>query len=469
MNLAQALRLARMDSLVSEEPPLLGLVGAGGKTTAIFQISRELPTPVIVTATTHLAVGQLSLADRHILARSPGDLDGLEDLLPGNVILVTGPQAEEERVSGVDPATLDRLHSFAWDRHIPLLIEADGSRQRPVKAPEEHEPALPPFVKQVIVVAGLSALGKPLTEAWVHRPERFAALSGLNLGLAITVDGLAEVLNSQQGGLKRIPPGARRIALLTQADTDERRAAADQLAARLLPAYHAVVIASLHPGDEPFPGESKTQVSSAELPDPKVFSVREPAAGILLAAGGSSRMGRPKQLLPWQGEPLVRYVASKALAAGLSPVIVVTGAFHDQVSRAVADLPVTIIENQEWESGQSSSVRAGLKALPEETGAAVFLLVDQPQVTVSLLHALVSLHGETLAPVAAPKVGGQRANPVLFDRSTFPDLMAIRGDVGGRGLFSRYPVAWLNWPDEKLLQDIDTEEDYRRLQNNPLP
>jgi len=99
----------------------------------------------------------------------------------------------------------------------------------------------------------------------------------------------------------------------------------------------------------------------------------------------------------------------------------------------------------------------------------VFLLVDQPQVTVSLLHALVSLHGETLAPVAAPKVGGQRANPVLFDRSTFPDLMAIRGDVGGRGLFSRYPVAWLNWPDEKLLQDIDTEEDYRRLQNNPLP
>jgi molybdenum cofactor cytidylyltransferase len=165
---------------------------------------------------------------------------------------------------------------------------------------------------------------------------------------------------------------------------------------------------------------------------------------------------------------MVRTVASNALAAGLSPVIVVTGAFHEGVSQAVADLPVTVIQNPEWETGQSSSVRAGLVGLPAETGSALFLLVDQPQVPVELMRSLVALHAETLIPIVAPRVDQRRANPVLFDRLTFPDLMGIQGDVGGRVLFSRYPVSWLDWEDENLLLDIDTEEDYHGLGNAPL-
>jgi molybdenum cofactor cytidylyltransferase len=469
MNLVQALRLIRIEQPVFDEPPCLALVGAGGKTTALFRIANQLPGPVIVTATTHLAIHQARLADQHLIIRDTCALDFLETLPDGKVILVTGPQTKGERLAGIDPDYLDRLYSFTSDHRIPLLIEADGSRQRPVKAPDEHEPALPGFVRQVGVVAGLSALGKPVGEDWVHRPERFSGISGISPGAPITADGLGKALKSSEGGLKRIPPGARRIALLTQAIDPGLRAVAGRLARDLLPDYDAALILSLHAADRPPSRESTDQISRESIPPEEViFAVHEPVAGILLAAGGSSRMGRPKQMLPWQGMPMVRFVASKALSAGLSPVIVVTGAFHDRVNQAVADLPVLVVQNANWEKGQSSSLRAGLLGLPREIGSALFLLVDQPQVPVELVHSMISLHAETLAPIVAPRVGERRANPVLFDRAIFPDLLTVEGDVGGRTLFSRHPALWLDWEDANILRDIDTEEDYRDLPKNLL-
>jgi molybdenum cofactor cytidylyltransferase len=93
----------------------------------------------------------------------------------------------------------------------------------------------------------------------------------------------------------------------------------------------------------------------------------------------------------------------------------------------------------------------------------VFLLGDQPQIPPSLPNALVELHARTLAPIVAPIVDGQRANPVLFDRVTFNDLLNLSGDMGGRALFSRYAVTWLEWHEPSVLRDIDTPEDYQSL------
>jgi molybdenum cofactor cytidylyltransferase len=183
-------------------------------------------------------------------------------------------------------------------------------------------------------------------------------------------------------------------------------------------------------------------------------------------------------------------VAKAALTAGLSPVMVVTGSKSEQVETALTDLPVIIVHNKEWQSGQGSSIRTGLGALyPSlypaaghfpirypvknrklingegmiEVGAAIFLLADQPQVTPTILRALIEEHTRNLSPIVAPLVDGQRSNPVLFDRLTFPDLLALNGDIGGRSLFSKYQVSYLPWQDESLLSDVDTPEDYRKL------
>jgi molybdenum cofactor cytidylyltransferase len=467
MNLAHSLRLMPFTDSHYKFPEVvdsgicsktIALIGSGGKTTALFQLARELPPPVIVTSTTHLHIDQVHLSDTHLIVANSDVLNDLDRYLRG-VTLITGPQVGD-RMTGLDDRWLTRLHELCCSHDLPLLIEADGSRQRPLKAPADHEPLIPPFVDLVIVLCGLSGLGKPLSKEIVHRPEIFAALSGLHMGDRVTSEALAHLLNHPSGGLKNIPPQARRMVCLNQADTPELILQGKQVVGKVLPAYHGVMIASLK--------------------NARVLAVFELIAGIILAAGESSRFGQPKQLLEWDGKPFIRAVAETAVHAGLSPVVVVTGSNAEQVEPALDGLSVTIVRNSEWREGQSSSIRVALRSLQvnpsrevaarrglsggwDAIGAAIFLLADQPQVSSTILRSLCELHTITLAPIIAPLVRDRRANPVLFDRVTFPELLTLRGDVGGRAIFHQYPIEYLTWHDERLLSDIDTPEEYQKL------
>jgi molybdenum cofactor cytidylyltransferase len=398
-------------------------------------------------------VEQLALADHHFVVERETDLDPVLENLPVGVLLFTGPLGEDGRSAGLPGSLLERLHRYAGLYGLPLLIEADGSRRRPLKAPASHEPAIPDWVSTVGVVAGLSGLGRPLDAEWVHRPGQFARLSGLDLGSPVTVEGLARLLAHPQGGLKAIPTGARRVALLNQAGTPELQAVAHRLARTLLRDYAGVVVASL----------TLPAAQEGNHIQPDVIAVHERVGGVILAAGGARRMGQLKQVLVWRGEPFVRHVARAALEAGLSPVVVVTGCAAESVAVALQDLPVVLAHNPAWQAGQSGSVITAVQALPAETGAAVFLLADQPHTPAQLIASLVEAHAGSLSPLVAPLVQGQRANPVLFDRVTFPELLGLSGDQGGRALFSRYPIRWVPWHDPAILQDIDTPEDYQRL------
>jgi molybdenum cofactor cytidylyltransferase len=151
------------------------------------------------------------------------------------------------------------------------------------------------------------------------------------------------------------------------------------------------------------------------------------------------------------------------LEVGLDPVCVITGAYADQVEQAVADLPVECVFNPAWETGQGASVAAAVQALPPRTGAAVFLLADQPLVTVSLISSLMEAHSADFTPIIGPMIDGQRGNPVLFDRVTFKHLSQLQGEMGGRAIFSRYPVRWIPWHDASARLDIDTPADFGRL------
>ncbi len=426
----------------------IAFTGAGGKTTAMFQLARELLVPVIVTATTHLGAWQTELADRHIIAEKPAPLEELEHGMSG-VILITG-KVEGDRTQPIDENLSNWLHQFCGYHSIPLLIEADGARQRPLKAWAEYEPPIPPFAEQVVEVAGLSGMGKPVDAENVHRPELFSKLSGSTGGDLVTAEALTRVLLSEEGGHKNIPPGARKSILLNQADTPELQSVAHGMTQSLLGKFDSVIISSLKQG--------------------QIFAVHERVAGIVLAAGESTRFGQPKQLLDWKGQPFVRAAAKTALEAGLSPVVVVTGSNAEQVENVISDLPVTIVRNEEWQEGQASSIRAGIRSLTpaplpsgEGYGAVIFLLADQPQVTATVLQALVESHATHLQPVLAPMVQDQRANPVLFDCITFKDLLELTGDTGGRGIFHKHRVDYLPWHDDRLLLDVDTPEMYQRL------
>lgn len=464
LSIAQALRV--------DSAPCIAFIGAGGKTTALFKLARQVPSPVIVTATSHLGSWQFSLADRHILTDSPAPLEELEHGLQG-VILVTG-KMDGNRSKPINEHMLPWLDQFCGYHSIPLLIEADGSRQKPLKAWAEHEPPIPDFVRHVVQVIGLSGLGKPLNEEFVHRPEIFSMISGLQIGETITPDVITRVLTEGRGGLKNLPAQSRKTVLMNQADSDELQSSANRMVRPLLSAFDSVIISNLR--------------------EEKIYAVHEHIAGVILAAGESTRYGQVKQLLDWRGKPFIRVVAQTALEAGLSPVIVVTGANAEKIETAINDLDVKVVSNPNWKSGQGRSIKVGVEALrppashpqiqqpnlplktpisivgfgggaqrAEGVGGAIFLLVDQPQVTTSVIRALVEKHAAGLYPIVAPMVIDQRANPVLFDRSTFADLLTIEGDMGGRAIFHKHHVEYLPWHDDRLLLDVDTPEMYQRL------
>lgn len=445
LSLGTALRLVPREGARAADPSRLGVTvafaGAGGKTTCMFSLARELASPCLLTTTTHLGEWQLGQADRHIMAQTAHDLVQLGD---SHVTVVTGPRNADGRMSAVSPETLDGLRRSSLANSWPLLIEADGARQRPLKAAGPNEPQVPPFAELVVVIAGMSGLGRQLDSQTVHRAERFAELSGLRLGERVTGQAILQVLGDGRGGLAGIPNRARRLLVLNQAETAQAQAVASGLATSLLPTYDAVIVATAQTNH--------------------VHALHERSAGIVLAGGAATRFGTPKQLLAWRGEPLVRVATLAAIRAGLAPVIVVVGAHADQVERAVGDLPLAVVWNTNWGEGQASSLRTGLNACPASIGSAVFLLADQPLVTQEVIRALVAAHATEAAAIVAPLIDeGRRGNPVLFDRETFPALRDLRGDAGGRAIFARHKVHYMPWHDVGISRDIDTPEDYRSL------
>jgi molybdenum cofactor cytidylyltransferase len=223
----------------------LAIVGAGGKTSTLFHLAHTLPGTILVTTTTHLGVSQVSFADQHYVITSPEELS-YKALFSKKVNLLTGLLTIDNRFRSPDETVLTKMHELAKERNMYLLVEADGARTLSLKAPATHEPCIPVWCEVVIVCAGLSALGKPMTSEWVHRPEKFAALAHKGIGELITLPDIVRVLVHPEGGLKGIPPSACRIAFLNQADTQEMFAIAQEAVPGLLAGgYDGVYIGSL--------------------------------------------------------------------------------------------------------------------------------------------------------------------------------------------------------------------------------
>lgn len=190
--------------------------------------------------------------------------------------------------------------------------------------------------------------------------------------------------------------------------------------------------------------------------------------GIVLAAGPATRFdgATAKQLARVDGEPLVRRVARRALATRLRRVLVVVGHEAATVSAVLAGMAVELVDNPRYREGQSTSVRAGLSRLDASAEAAVFLPVDQPHVTSSLIDRLIDRFEQTGRPVVVPVHAGRRRSPVLIGRALFARMARIRGDEGGRQIFAELAeeqIAEVEVEDARVLEDVDTLADLARL------
>ncbi len=193
-------------------------------------------------------------------------------------------------------------------------------------------------------------------------------------------------------------------------------------------------------------------------------------AAIVLAAGLSRRMGRPKLLLELRGKPVIRHVVEGVIEAGIRRVLVVTGPENEALARALAGLDVQIAVNPAPESGQASSVAAGVSALPAGTDAVLIALGDQPDVRADVIPALIDAIKAPGKTIAVPRYADGLGNPVLFAASVFAELLALSGDRGARAVIERDPsrlaVVDIGFP---MPRDIDTPEDYEGLRTPDHP
>jgi CTP:molybdopterin cytidylyltransferase MocA/NifU-like protein involved in Fe-S cluster formation len=189
---------------------------------------------------------------------------------------------------------------------------------------------------------------------------------------------------------------------------------------------------------------------------------RVPRIGaVVLAAGLSARMGANKLLTPLWGKPVVRHAVEAAAASRAAPVVVVTGNNAEDVKAALTGLPVSFIENKEYTKGLSTSLKCGLRALPDDCDGAVILLGDMPLVAPSLIDGLIAAFDPSQGrAIVVPVRGGRRGNPVLWAKCFFPEMLALEGDMGAKGLMAlhRGLVFELEAADDGPLIDIDAPD-----------
>lgn len=446
MNLSRALRIQRGD--------VVALAGAGGKTSAMFRLGDELAAQgwrVVTTTSTHIGADQIARAPHVIIQPAAQGASQLTDQLftHSPTLLVGEINPETNKAAGLLPEFIDRISAIP---DVDAVInEADGARMLPFKAPADYEPVITSGTTLVVPLVGVDVVGQPLDALHVHRPERVARLTGAELGQPVTPEMIAAVLTHPRGGLKGTPPNARVVALINKVGTESGVETANRLADLLLDCQRIEAVA----------------IGAVQGPDP-IRLVRSRVAVVVLAAGESRRFGRLKQLEPWGKGTLLTHAVDVALgsrarlgAQSSRPVVVVLGCQADACRAALGD-PATgfrVVVNPEWAQGQSTSVRAGLAALPENVGAVLFHLADQPGVTPGVMEALIERHATTLAPVVWPEYEGRRGNPVLFDRVTFPELQRVTGDVGGKPVLQAFAragaVERVAMEEPGVLLDID--------------
>ena len=437
--LSEALDIRRGD--------VVAFVGGGGKTTAMFRLAGELAAEgwrVITTTTTHIGVEQAALAPEHLVwtldAESPGRLQSALGS-HGHVLVTTGLTENGLKWGGVPPEWV------AKQKADVILVEADGAKHLPFKAPAAHEPVVPPATTLLVPVVGIDALGRPLEEV-AHRPERVSALTGLSAHDPVTEQAIAAVLTHREGSLKGQPAGARVRVLVNKIVSPDDLAAARRLAALLVGSVEAVLL-------------------GAVAAEHSILRVERPLAAVVLAAGRSLRMAgpTPKQLLPWGERTVIRQVVKQLASFVLDPILVVTGHRAEEVQEQVKGSGASTVHNANYVAGEMlSSLQVGIRHLPPEAAGCLVVLGDQPWLQAEVVQSVLDAFACGPYGIVAPVFEGRRGHPVLIGRRYWPELMALPADKAPRDVLRRHPAdTWLApVTTESILHDLDTWEDYQR-------
>lgn len=242
-----------LTGLTETEKAMVSFVGAGGKTSAMFRMSKELKKRglrVLVTTTTAIFYPDSELYDNIILENDLNSGRITDHSIQSSSVTVIGKhKTEDGKLKGIDPEYLNML--FGKEVFDYILVEADGSKQRPIKAPSEHEPVIPSKTTLVIGIVGFDSYNKPLSPEWVHRPELLAALSGRGIGEQINAEVFIKLCSCENGLFKGSPLHAGKLVLLNKVRMPNEFISAEDIGRKILGSnseIQRVIIGSIQEG-----------------------------------------------------------------------------------------------------------------------------------------------------------------------------------------------------------------------------
>ncbi len=438
------------DALGVQRGDVVSFVGAGGKTSALARLGRELMAQkwrVLATTTTRLAIEELDsfpYATRWRVNLLRGNRE-LASLLDEHRFVFVYQEARNDKAFGIPDESVSRLID-EMNADV-LLVEADGSRRLPLKAPRHYEPVWPLDTTIAVPVAGLDVLGQPLDQDTVYNPEPILQRYGFQHGAAIQPAWLAQIIRDETLGLKDVPPPARVVALLNKADLSNLVQARARRVAHLIlrsPRVSSVLIGSMQHEDNP------------------VFEVKRRVGAVILAAGMSSRMGTSKMLLPWGDRTVIEAIVQKLMPFRLAEIVVVTGHKANELNRIMENYPVRTMFNRRYESGEMlSSVKAGIRALSDKIDSCLVVMGDQPQMSTRIVRHVLAKASENSDSLVAPYYRGQRGHPIVIPRRYWKELLRLQHGAP-RDVIEQHAIIGVPVESDSILRDIDTPEQYAR-------
>ena len=449
-------QLSLASALELKQPAVIAFCGGGGKTSLIFAYAKELTRrgeKVLITTTTKIFPFAGIKTYRGGEDKLSAEL--LEGCFREQKLLVAGFKINQAgKIEGYSPQAICKLKNS-----VPcyILIEADGAKGRPLKGHAAFEPVLPACTDITICVAGYDIVGAKIDETNIHRAEIFKKTvlkdeQKTKVDEALLARAFAHMIKLS----KKQAPGSRPLAVLNKVDLLKSPFSAAKIASFLFAEGHYATFLGT--------------MAKAENPVQYYFS-RHSKSGlvkvtaVLLAAGQAKRMGTDKLALPFKGHTVLEETLARLTKAPLDEIIVVTrpGGPWQHLARPGR---IKVVVNEHFKKGQATSLVCGLKAVSPATQGVLFALGDQPEVSEAVYNKLLSAYLHRLKKVTLPLYCGQRGNPVIFDRTLWPELFSLSGDVGGRmiiGTLDENDLCTVPVEDPAVIFDLDTPQDYTDL------
>lgn len=426
---------------------VVAFIGAGGKTSALIGLGYELLDKgwrILATTTRALDEEQLHLMPHAMPYNSNPEI--ISSALSEHGFVFVYDSIRDGKVYG--PA-------IEWTREVldtidsdVLLIEADSADGRPLKAPLQGEPYIPPEASLVVPIASLSALDKPLDETHIYNSQAMIEKYGYYEGSNVRSAWIAQILRDDEFGLRGIPEKARVVVFVNQTPESGYLRGRARMIARLVLQSSRVKSVAL---------------GSVRAANP-VYELQRSVGAIVLAAGQASRMGEAKVLLPWTKQhTILEHILYQLIRARIDHINVITGWYADEVKELTKVMGAKPVHNRAYKTGEMvSSLKAGLRAMPDNVSAALIVLGDQPRIQPKVIYQVLKAYAGGQTDIIAPRYQMRRGHPILISRKYWSEILELRNYQSPREVINAHAdeITYVEVNTDSVLRDVDTPEDY---------